>query len=138
MADISITAANVLGGTGANLEIKTLATTAAQGKALYLLANGTVGLADSNGSSPANSFYGFSLTSGSAGQPVVVDRADSAFVSGGTLAIGPVYLSNTAGGITQTLADLASGSTLIIIGAATSTTSNASTINLTTVTGGTT
>ena len=134
MADLTITAANVRCSSTANTEIRILANTAAQGKALYLLADGTAGLADSNAAAPANSFYGFSMTSGTAGQPVVIVKADgSGYTPGSTLAIGPVYLSNTAGGITQTLADLASGTTLIQVGAALTTT----TMNLNSITGGT-
>lgn len=138
MAEIAITAANVRSGSGATVAPYTLAATVTQGQALYLLADGTVGLADSNGTSPANAFFGFATTAGVAGQQVLVCRNGGAYVSGGTLAIAPVYLGNTPGAITQTLGDLASGSTLIVIGAATSTTSNASIININPTTGGTT
>ena len=121
MATISITVANVLKSSNAQVNTGTIAAgvTITQGQALYQLANSTIGLADANGTSPANSFIGFSLTGGTAGQPVVYVSKDTAYASGGTLTSGlPVYLSDTPGAITQTFGDLASGSTAIVIGVA--------------------
>ena len=120
MADISITAANVLrSATSVPTSVGIIAAgvTVTQGQALYQLANGTYGLADSNASSPANSFAGISLTAGSPGQPVLFCNSDTAFVTGGTLVFGQVYVSNTPGALTQSLSDLATGSTMLSIGA---------------------
>lgn len=136
MADKSITVANVLkSANGVQITgIIAAATTITQGQALYLTSLNTLGLADSNGSSPANTFAGFSLSAGTAGQPVVYVPADSAYVSGASLTSGDrVYLSNTAGGITTTIADLAAGSTVIVLGVANSD----GTLNVAPITGGT-
>ena len=119
MADINITAANVRASSSASKPTGTIATgvTVTQGQALYRLADGTIGLADSNGTSPANAFLGFALTAGSPAQPIVYTSSDTAYVCGGTVVSGAaVYLSNTPGGITTTYADIASGSTVIVIG----------------------
>ncbi len=119
MADLSITAANVLATSTAPLQYLPAAAgvTITQGQALYKLANNTLGLADSNGVSPANTFEGISLSAGSPGQPVIYVRADATFTFGATSTSGLVlYLSNTAGGITATYSDLASGSTIITLG----------------------
>lgn len=136
MADLSITAASVLKSASGTQSIGTIAaaTTVTAGKALYQLANGTYGLADSNGSSPANTFAGIALTGGGAGQPVLFCGADAGgFTLGATVTVGAtIYLSNTAGGLTETYADVASSSTVIAVGVAVT----ASTINLTPVVGG--
>ncbi len=139
MADISITAANVL-STNTSPPTITLGAgvTATQGVGLYRLSDGTAGLADSNATTPANSFIGIALSAGSPGQVITYVPQDSTFTLGASgLSIGPIYVSNTAGKFTQALGDLASGSTLIVIGVAISTTQ----INLnpaTGLTGGTT
>lgn len=89
---------------------------------MYVLANGTIGLADSNGVSPANSFAGIAVTTcAAAGQVIMYDAADTNFAIGGTLTSkNGLYLSNTPGGITEAYADVASGSVVIIIGMQTS------------------
>lgn len=93
------------------------------GQNLYKLANGTLGLADSNGVSPANSFAGVALHSSRAGHPVRYIKIDPDFVPGFTAVAGdPIYLSDTPGGSTKTYADVASGSTVILLGVMTTTT----------------
>lgn len=119
MADISITATAVLRGANSNLATGVIAAgvTITQGQALYDLGNGTIGLADSNGTTPRNTFLGMSLTAGSPGQPVTYVSSDSAYICGGTVVSGDtIWVSNTPGGITKTYADLASGSTVISLG----------------------
>ena len=136
MADKTITVANVLKSANGVSVLGTIAAgaTVTQGQALYLTALNTLGLADSNGASPANSFAGFALTAGTAGQPVAYVPSDSAYASGATLASGDVvYLSNTPGGITITKSDLAAGSTVITLGVA----NLDGTLNCAPVTGGT-
>ena len=137
MAVLTITPASVKKSSSGQVSVKRIATgvTVTQGQALYQLANTDVGLADANGTSPANTFLGFALTAGASEQPVVVLTGDAGgYAVGATLAIGPIYLSDTPGAVTQTLGDLASGSALIQIGAALTTT----TANITPVVGGTT
>lgn len=126
MAVLSITVANVLKSSSAGMTTATIAaaTTITQGQALYQLANGTIGLADANAASPANSFVGFALNAGSPGQPITYVGLDTGYTPGATLTVGGVvYLdSTTPGAITQTYSDVASGSTVITLGTATSTT----------------
>lgn len=119
MSDISITAANVLKGGSSSIFRGTIGAgvTVTQGKAITVQANGTIALADSNGTAPLNSVAGIALTGGSPGQPVDYAQTDPAFTSGGTLTSGDtIYLSDTPGGLTNAYADIASGSTVIIIG----------------------
>jgi hypothetical protein len=124
MAAISITAASVLPSASATKPVYKLAAgvTVTQGQAVTLDASNNLILADANGVAPANTFLGFALSAGSPGQWIAVDTSDTAYTAGGTLAVGPVYIHTTAGAITQTFADLTSGSTVIIVGVAFSTT----------------
>ncbi len=139
MAALSITAANVLKSSsgGQSVGIIAAGVTVTQGQALYQLANGTYGLADSNGTPPANTFAGIALTGGSPGQPVVFCNGDSgAFVLGATgMTVGsPIYIDKTTpGALTQTFADI-SGATSIIVG---NTLSATTTTIITVGTGGT-
>lgn len=123
MADIAITAASVLRSTGQILT-GTAGATITQGQPLYLDPSvNKLKLSDSNATTPANSCVGMSLNAASDGQPIDYVATDPAYVCGGTLAAGAVvYVSNTPGGITTTYADLASGTTVISLGVATSTT----------------
>lgn len=135
MADLSITVASVLkSSAGTSITGTTAAaTTITQGQAVYVLTNGTIGLADSNATTPANTCAGISLNAASPGQPVTYVGIDSGFTPGATLTSGnAIYLSNTAGGLTATYSDVASGSTIIVVGIATGTT----TMNLNPVVGG--
>lgn len=117
MADISITAANVLKSASGTPGSGTFGATITQGQVLYKKADGTYGLADSNGTTPANSFAGIALNAGASGQPASVVTLDPALNIGATLTAGAViYLSDTPGAITATYADIASGSTVIILG----------------------
>lgn len=124
MADITIAPASVLQSTGATINSGIAAAAITQGQAVYILSTGTIGLADSNGVSPANSFAGIAVTTcAAAGQKIYYASSDPNFVIGGTLTLkSGLFLSNTPGGITETYADLASGSVVIIIGAQLSTT----------------
>ncbi len=127
MSDLSITAANVLPSVGAinNRKSAIAAVAITAGQVLYKLTatDSTygitqVGLADSNAVSPANSVEGMAINNAGAGQIVDYVPFDSNFGSGATgVAVGATaYLSNTAGGITVTYADIASASTVITLG----------------------
>ncbi len=119
MADLSIVAASVLATSTAPLQYLPAAAgvTITQGQVLYKTTLNTLGLADSNGVSPANTFEGISLCGASPGQPVIYVKADATFTFGATSTSGLVlYLSNTAGGITATYSDIAAGSTVITLG----------------------
>lgn len=123
MADISITAANVLPGSNARTENGTFGATVTQGQAVYLDASdGKYKLADNdNATAAVRRPRGIALNAGSNGQPATIQTSGSITI-GGTLTAGTVYvLSSTAGGIAPQ-ADLASGDDVVILGVATSTT----------------
>lgn len=135
MADLSLDPTIVIRSSTGQQVVGTAGATITQGQALYIdTANSNVlKLADSNGTTPANSCAGIALTAGSSGQPVVYVAADTALAIGATLTSGAaIYLSDTPGGITATYADIASGSTVIVLGVANT---NGS-LNLNPVTGG--
>ncbi len=125
MADISITAASVfqsVNGSGGELPAAAGVTITA-GKALSLTALNTLALADSDGTTPANSFHGIALNGGGPGQPIKFVNLDPAFIFGGTgLAGDDVWLSDTPGGITSTKADLESGDLVTHLGVLVTTT----------------
>lgn len=121
MADLSITAADMIPASGASLGNGTAGATITQGQAVYLDAStGTIKLADANLSAAAAAAVGISVSSAVAGQPVVYQRGgDLGF--GAILTAGKIYvLSATAGGIAPA-ADLASGWKTTILGVATTT-----------------
>lgn len=125
MADLTLTVANVLAGTNAQITRTGIAgATIAQGDVLYrdTADSNKLKLADANAASPANSVAGIALTAGSNGQPVIYVTEDDDFTVGSTLTSGMVYvLSATAGKICQSV-DLASGHTSIVLGVAKSST----------------
>lgn len=136
MADISVTAANVRRGNGnAQQGIAAAGVTITAGAVVYQLTDGTYGLADADGVSPANSVAGIAINGAAAGQPFLFVAEDTSFTPGGTLSVagGAVYLSDTPGGITQTIGDLESGDKVISLGVPLTTT----TMNLKPVAGGT-
>lgn len=122
MGDISVTPANVRKSTGQTLPgVAGAALTAGQ----YVYADTstsppTINLSDANGGSAgsaARNVSGVTLNNAATGQPVDYTALDPKLVSGGTLTAGTVvYLSQTPGGITATIGDLASGSTVIALG----------------------
>lgn len=123
MADISITAANVLPGSNARTENGTLGATFTQGQVAYLdTSDGKYKLADNdNATAAVRRPRGIVLNAGSNGQPGTIQTSGDITI-GGTLTPGTVYvLSSTPGGIAPQ-ADLASGDDVVILGVAKSTT----------------
>ena len=122
MADISQTPANVLKSSSGNATHGLIAgSTLVAGKVVYADSTDSnkLKLADSNGTTPANSVTGMMLDGGGSGQPVSIVTEDPALNVGATLTAGDViYLSDTPGGITATYADILSGSTVITLGVA--------------------
>lgn len=122
MADITITAANVVPGTGAVIENHTAGAAITAGQAVYYdTSTLTVKLADcDNASSTVRSVRGIALNSCASGQPVAV-QVDGLITIGATIAAGVVYcLSDTAGGI-RPVADQGSGDYTSVIGIGTTT-----------------
>lgn len=125
MADLSLTASQVLKGTGANIKRRLAGEDVDQGEIVYLKsADDRFWLAQSDGTEAEADAVGVVLNSAKAGQPCEVQE----FQKGATITLGAgasmtegvtYYLSNTAGGICP-LADLSAGDYVTIVGVATS------------------
>ena len=111
MADLSITAANVL-ASGSAITVRGVAgATIARGQAVYLdSADSKYKLADTNSATAAvRNVVGIALCDAANNQPIVICTEDADFTPGATLTAGErYYLSATAGGIMPS-GDLASG-----------------------------
>ena len=123
MADITITAANVVAGSSAVIETGTAGETITAGKAVYRsAATKKWMLADSNSATAeARQSTGIALNGASLNQPVSVHKHGDLTI-GATLTAGTAYfLSDTPGGICA-LADVGSGEYVCQLGLAKSTT----------------
>lgn len=122
MADISITAANVLAGTNSTRKHGTSGATITAGQVVYLEdSSNTWKLADNNSATAAvRTAQGIALNGASSGQPITVLTGGDITI-GGTLTAGVAYyLSDTPGGICP-VADVGSGEYTCLLGMATST-----------------
>lgn len=137
MADISITAANVLKSSTGIPALGIAGATITAGQAVYIDTSDSnkIKLADADGTAPANTFAGIALNSATAGQPISYCTSDTGgFTIGATLAIGDtIWLSPNPGGLTRTFADFGSTDKITVVGSMVTTT----TMNLTTIVGGT-
>jgi hypothetical protein len=122
MADLTITAASVIAGTGATKKLGTAGATITAGKVCLSGSDGKHKLADNNSATAElRSAAGIALNGAADGQPLIVLTAGPVTI-GATLTAGVAYyLSDTPGGICP-VADLATGEYAVIIGIATSTT----------------
>lgn len=125
MADISITAANVLGSsTAVRLTQYKAGETLTAGQPVYLNSSSQWVKLDINAAATGNGVSdvrGITENGAASGQPVSVVTEDTDFTVGGTLTNGSaLYGSTTAGGITHDVP--ASGSYPVYIGQAKSTT----------------
>lgn len=122
MADLSITAANVVAAASASVKHVTAGATITAGQVVYLdTATNTYKLADCDGAAALRSPAGIALNGASSGQPLAICY-EGAVTIGATLTAGVAYyLSPTAGGICP-VADLSAGDYPTIVGIATSTT----------------
>lgn len=123
MADISITAANVIAGSNATVEHGTAGATITAGQVVYKAASDKKWkLADNNSAtSEVRIATGVALNGASNGQPISVQKAGDITI-GGTMTAGVAYyLSDTPGGICP-VADLASGEYSCLLGMSKSTT----------------
>lgn len=122
MADLSITAANVVAGSGAKKASGTAGASITAGQVVYLeAATNTYKLADTDSATAeVRSPAGIALHAAAANQPLTICTAGPVTI-GATVAVGDVYyLSGTAGGLAP-LADVAAGDYPCIIGICTST-----------------
>lgn len=122
MADISITAANVVAGGNAKTVEGTAGATITAGQVLYLDSDaGTYKLADcDSATAAARSPAGIALNGAASGQPVRVLKSGNVTIGGTLTAAVGYYLSPTAGGICP-IADLSSGDYPTLLGFARST-----------------
>jgi hypothetical protein len=123
MADLSITAANVLAGAGSTKVNGTAGATITAGQVVYLdSSDNKLKLADNDSATAAVRVpVGIALHASLNGQPLTYLSRGSITI-GATTAIGTVYcLSSTAGGICPS-ADIASGDYNTILGIGTSVT----------------
>ncbi|MDB5540526.1 MAG: hypothetical protein JWQ89_2253 [Devosia sp.] len=119
MADISITAANVLQGADARIEHGTFGATLAAGQVVYEdAADSKYKLADNDSATAAAKVpVGITLNGGANGQPGTIQKGGDITV-GGTLVPGTTYcLSSTPGGICPQ-ADLNTSDAVVILGVA--------------------
>jgi hypothetical protein len=118
MADLSITAANVVPGSDAVRESGTAGATVTAGQLVYLdTSDMKFKLADSNGASALRVPNGIALNGASNGQPLSIQKGGDITI-GATLTAGVAYyLSDTPGGICP-VADLGSGEYPCIVGIA--------------------
>lgn len=119
MADISITAANVVKGSNATTESGIAGATITAGQVVYK--DGSTGkylLADNDSATAAaKAPRGIALNGAADGQPLVIQRSGDITI-GATLTAGTAYyLSATPGGICP-LADVASGDDVVLLGLA--------------------
>ena len=121
MADVSITAANVVAVSGAQTVQGFALATITAGQIVYRDATThQFGLADNNGAAATRVPVGIALNGAAANQPLTVLTFGSITI-GGTLTAGVAYyLGDTPGGICP-VADLSVGETATLIGIATST-----------------
>ncbi len=123
MADLVITAANVISGSDAAIDHGRAGATITAGQVVYKeSSSGKYKLADADGASvEIKTPVGVALNGASDGQPLAVQTSGDITI-GGTLTAGSVYyLSSTPGGI-QPYADLGSGEYVALLGLAKSTT----------------
>lgn len=125
MADLTITAANVVKGSNAKTVNGTAGATITAGQAVYLdqATTGKWLLADADGASAAiraGEKAGIALNGASDGQPITVLLSGNITI-GATLTAGTAYyLSDTPGGICP-LADVTGGDYYVLLGLASST-----------------
>lgn len=123
MADLSITAANVLAVTGAKKVNGIAGATIAQGKTLYLdAADSKYKLADCDSATvAARSTVAIALNAASDGQPLTVLTGGPVTI-GATLTPGTAYYQSPNPGGICPLADVLTGDTVTLIGIAISAT----------------
>ncbi len=121
MADLTVTAANVLAGANAVKKQVKAAAAITAGQVLYRAADGRYGVVDSDSATAeARIPVGIALNSAGANQPVLIQTAGDITI-GATLVVGTIYVaSDTPGGIHPAL-DLETGDYVTIIGVAIST-----------------
>jgi hypothetical protein len=120
MADLVITAANVLQASG-NVEVGVAAGTLTAGQSIYKSATtGQWNTAQCDGTADEAGFtaFGIAAHASSAGQPIVVIK-DGTFNPGATVVVGTQYVISAATGKIAPSTDLVSTNKITILGRAT-------------------
>jgi len=121
MADVTVTAADVVPGANAVYRDGIAGATVTAGQVCYVDAtDGRVKLADANASAATANAVGIAVNGASSGQPVRLVVEDDDFTVGGTVAKGVYVLSATAGGIAP-VGDVTTGWYPVVLGVAIST-----------------
>lgn len=118
MADLTITAANVVKGANSRIEQGTAGAAITAGQVVYKDDAGKYQLADNDSATAeAKAPRGIALNGAAANQPLAILRHGDLTI-GATLVAGTTYcLSSTAGGICPQ-ADVASGDDVVVMGVA--------------------
>lgn len=121
MADLTITAANVIAGATAKLGSGTAGAAITAGQPLYYdSTSGTYKPADSDASAATADCVGIALHAAATGQPLQFAKSGAVTI-GATLTAGTAYyLSSNPGGICP-LADVGTGERVVLLGLASST-----------------
>jgi hypothetical protein len=117
MADLTITAANVVKGSTAKTEVGIYGATITAGQTVYQDASDKkYKLCDADsGTAAVRTTRGIALNSGSDGQPAAV-QTEGAITIGATVTVGTIYVqSDTPGGI-MPAADLEAGDYVTVLG----------------------
>ena len=118
MADLSITAANVLNSGGGGVAQGTAGASITAGQTVYLdSATTTIKLADANLSSAASTVVGIALHAASSGQPILY-QTDGVITLGSVLTAGLIYVNSATAGAIAPSADLTSTWRTSILGVA--------------------
>lgn len=123
MADLVVTAASVVPGSGAQINRGNNAgATITAGQTVYQDTNGLWQLAKANGTTAQKALAGIALANASANQPLAVQTSGPITIGATVTAGNRYWLSgNNAGGICPD-ADVGAGYRVILVGIATSTT----------------
>lgn len=123
MADVSITAANVVPGASARTLQGVAGEAITAGKAVYKAASGKWMLADADSATAAaQDATGIALTGSSLNQPIVVLRQGEVTIGGTLVAGDPYFLSGAAAGGICPHDDLGTGEKVVQLGVAKSAT----------------
>lgn len=131
MADLSVTAANVLGVSGSFAKSECVAgATIAAGDVVYVdtAASNVLKLAQADGTALEATVKGIALNGAATGQPVSICTSGSLNV-GATLTVAEIYILSANAGKIAPASDLASSSYCSILGVASSATNLKLTIN---------
>lgn len=120
MADLSVTAANVVAAAGATINRGPAGATITAGQQVYIDSSGNVQLAKADTAAHAAS-AGIALNGGAAGQPICYASGGNVN-PGATVAVGTIYIAspNNAGGIAP-IGDATTGTYMTVLGIGTTT-----------------